>query len=89
MVTAAGYEGGLRVRGLFGEQESYAHGHGRPGKSLKEYLSNGKPLYVRTGEKSFLCQVCGKNFTHLMLTDTYREQHFKNIPTKTRATKYE
>ena len=46
--------------------------------AFKEYLSNGKPLYVRTGERSFLCQVCGKNFTSTSNANRHiREQHFK------------
>ena len=46
--------------------------------AFKQYLSEGKPLYVRTGEKSFLCQVCGKNFTSTSNANRHiREQHFK------------
>jgi len=77
VVTAAGYEEGYEY-GDFGEQESYVMDTADQEKAFKEYLSNGKPLYVRTGEKSFLCQVCGKNFTSTSNANRHiREQHFK------------
>lgn len=77
VVTAAGYEEGYEY-GDFGEQESYVMDTADQEKAFKEYLSNGKPLYVRTGEKTFLCQVCGKNFTSTSNANRHiREQHFK------------
>jgi len=77
MAGAATYEEGYEY-GDFGEQESYVMDTADQEKAFKQYLSEGKPLYVRTGEKSFLCQVCGKNFTSTSNANRHiREQHFK------------